>query len=86
MSLRTRLIPDRMLGRVTAVFRTLSTGASALGAFAGGSLAQAMGLSWPFFIGGAVAILLGPALFRWPSNSRVAAALPAGNPVSEEAA
>ncbi|WP_265736658.1 MFS transporter [Wenjunlia vitaminophila] len=86
VSLRTRLIPDRMLGRVTAVFRTLSTGASALGAFAGGSLAQAMGLSWPFFIGGAVAILLGPALFRWLSNSRVAAALPAGNPVSEEAA
>ncbi|MGW0885722.1 MFS transporter [Streptomyces sp. NPDC002671] len=76
VSLRARLIPDHMLGRVTAVFRTLSTGASALGAVLGGLLARALGLSWPFIIVGAIVIALGPALFHWLSNDRIAATLP----------
>jgi MFS family permease len=75
VSLRARLIPDRMLGRVTAVFRTLSTGASALGAILGGLLARALGLSWPFLIAGAVVVTLGPVLFRWLGNDRIEATL-----------
>ncbi|MFF9869610.1 MFS transporter [Streptomyces sp. NPDC013953] len=75
VSLRARLIPDHMLGRVTAVFRTLSTGASALGAVLGGLLARALGLFWPFIIVGAVVVALGPILFRWLSNDRIEATL-----------
>lgn len=74
-SLRARLIPDRMLGRVTAVFRTLATGASAVGAVLGGVLAKTLGLSWPFYIGGAICVVLGPVLYRWLSNAHIAAAM-----------
>ncbi|WP_053801544.1 MFS transporter [Streptomyces rimosus] len=73
VSLRARLIPDHMLGRVTAVFRTLSTGASALGALAGGLLASALGLSWPFYVGGVALVMLAPVLFRWLGNARIVA-------------
>ncbi|WP_433501781.1 MFS transporter (plasmid) [Sphaerimonospora sp. CA-214678] len=86
VSLRARLIPDHMQGRVIAAFRTLSTGASALGAVAGGLLARAVGLSWPFFIGGGVLVVLGPVLFRWLSNDRIAAATNAGNRAAAEMA
>lgn len=75
VSLRARLIPDRMLGRVTAVFRAFSTGASALGAILGGLLARALGLSWPFLVAGALVVALGPILFRWLSNDRIEATL-----------
>ncbi|MET9295798.1 MFS transporter [Streptomyces sp. NPDC003077] len=75
VSLRARLIPPHMLGRVTAVFRTLSTGASAVGALTGGLLAGALGLSWPFFIAGAIVVALGPLLFRWLGNTRISAAM-----------
>ncbi|WP_424860237.1 MFS transporter [Streptomyces sp. MMS24-I29] len=84
VSLRARLIPDHMLGRVTAVFRTLSTGASALGAVLGGLLARALGLSWPFLIIGAVVVALGPILFHWLSNERIEATLPTKQPTEEK--
>ncbi|WP_328786188.1 MULTISPECIES: MFS transporter [unclassified Streptomyces] len=84
VSLRARLIPDHLLGRVIAVFRTLSTGASALGAVLGGLLARALGLSWPFIIAGAVVVALGPVLFHWLSNDRIAAALPIKQTVEEK--
>ncbi|MFF0383018.1 MFS transporter [Streptomyces sp. NPDC004286] len=83
-SLRARLIPDHMLGRVTAVFRTLSTGASALGAVLGGLLARALGLSWPFLIVGAIVVALGPILFHWLSNDRIQATLPTKQPTEEK--
>jgi MFS family permease len=83
VSLRARLIPDRMLGRVTAVFRTLSTGASALGAILGGLLARALGLSWPFLVAGALVVALGPILFRWLSNDRIEATLRTQQPTEE---
>ncbi|MFJ6484541.1 MULTISPECIES: MFS transporter [unclassified Streptomyces] len=84
VSLRARLIPDHLLGRVTAVFRTLSTGASALGAVLGGLLARALGLSWPFIIAGAVVVALGPVLFHWLSNDRIAAAHPTRQTAEEK--
>ncbi|MER6997732.1 MFS transporter [Streptomyces sp. NPDC000410] len=84
VSLRARLIPDHMLGRVTAIFRTLSTGASAVGAIAGGLLAREFGLSWPFVIAGAVVVALGPILFHWLSNDRIASTAPIKNRATGE--
>ncbi|MDJ0386090.1 MFS transporter [Streptomyces sp. G-G2] len=84
VSLRARLIPDHMLGRVTAVFRTLSTGASTLGAVLGGLLASAVGLQWPFIIVGAVVVALGPSVFHWLSNTRIEATLPAKRTIEEK--
>lgn len=77
VSLRARLIPNHMLGRVTAVFRTLSMGAAAAGALLGGLLARTLGLSWPFVVAGAIVVLLAPALLPWLNNRRLAEAVPA---------
>ncbi|WP_283136210.1 MFS transporter [Rhizohabitans arisaemae] len=82
MSLRARIIPDHMQGRVVATFRTVSTGALALGALLGGLLARALGLSWPYLVAGALLIVLSPILLRWLGNDRIAAATSTGNRAS----
>ena len=65
-SLRQRLAPEGMLGRITGTHQLLSWGGAALGALAGGALASAFGLRAPFLIGGAVlvAVAVGFALIR----------------------
>lgn len=57
-SLRQRLTPDAMLGRVTGAHALLSWGGAAVGALAGGALAAAFGLRAPFLIGGLVLLVL----------------------------
>lgn len=65
-SLRQRLAPAGMLGRIIGTHQLLSWGGAALGALAGGGLATAMGLRAPFLIGGAIliAVAVGFALVR----------------------
>lgn len=58
VSLRQRLVPERLLGRVISTHRLISWGSLALGALAGGALAQSAGLI-PVFCGSAVVTLLG---------------------------
>ena len=57
-SLRQRLTPDAMLGRVTGAHALLSWGGAALGALAGGMVAAAWGLRAPFLMGGAALVLI----------------------------
>lgn len=69
LSVRQRLIPDELLGRVTAASRMLTFGAMPLGALAGGFIAKEFGLIAPWIVGGllslVVTVLALPALVRW---------------------
>jgi MFS family permease len=58
VTLRQRLVPSELLGRVNSASRTLSTSAVPLGALAGGTVAGAFGLRAAFWLSGlAVAVL-----------------------------
>jgi MFS family permease len=57
-SLRQRLTPEHMLGRVTGAHALLAWGGAALGALAGGFVAATFGLRAPFLAGGVVLLLL----------------------------
>src|SRR5690606_12596436 len=69
LSVRQRLIPDALLGRVTSASRMFSYGAMPLGALAGGFVAKHFGLVAPWVLGGAlslcVTLLALPAMLRW---------------------
>lgn len=54
ISLRQRLVPDELLGRVNSVFRFLGWGAMPLGALVGGLTASAFGLRAPWFAAAAL--------------------------------
>lgn len=54
-SLRHRLVPPQVLGRIVATWRTVVLGAGALGALTGGLVASARGLDAPFVL----SVLLG---------------------------
>ncbi|HKX68436.1 MAG TPA: MFS transporter [Intrasporangium sp.] len=56
-SLRHRMVPYRVLGRVVATWRTVVYGAGALGAVAGGVLASARGLQAPFVLSAALGLI-----------------------------
>ena len=54
VSLRQRMIPDQLFGRVNSMYRFIGGGSIPIGAILGGILADAFGLRWTFFVGGAV--------------------------------
>jgi len=63
VSLRQRIVPAELLGRVNSVYRMLGWGLMPLGAVAGGFVAHAAGLWAPYLIGGFLSMLaLAPAL------------------------
>ena len=76
VSLRQRIIPDHLLGRVNSACRFVGWGASPLGALAGGLLANALGLRAPFFIAGAISLLALIPAFIVLTPSSLAAAEP----------
>ncbi|HEY1279836.1 MAG TPA: MFS transporter [Acidimicrobiales bacterium] len=57
VSLRQRIIPDHLFGRVNSVYRFIGWGAIPIGAILGGILADAFGLRSTFFVGGAVVLV-----------------------------
>ena len=57
VSLRQRLCPDRMLGRVTATMRFLIMGLFPLGAVVGGLLGELIGLRGTLWVAGGIALL-----------------------------
>ncbi|WP_433408177.1 MFS transporter [Saccharomonospora azurea] len=67
VSLRQRLVPGDLLGRVTATWRTVVYGGGALGALAGGALATQWGLDAPFVLCGVVGLVAAAA---WLLGSR----------------
>jgi len=67
-TVRQRLTPDHLLGRVGSAYMVADLGGVALGALAGGFLAEYVGLLVPFWIAaGAVGLL---AVVAWPSLGR----------------
>jgi MFS family permease len=55
VSLRQRIVPDELLGRVNAGYRLLAWGTQPLGAIAGGFIAEFFGLQAVFLVGAVVA-------------------------------
>ena len=73
VSLRQRITPDRLLGRMNASYRLVGWGTMPLGAALGGALAEALGLRGAFAIAALVtlAVLIG---FRWVTEEAIAQA------------
>ena len=67
LSLRHRLVPQHVLGRVVAAWRTAVLGAGAVGALVGGSVASAQGLNAPFVLSAALGVV---AVLRWGTAVR----------------
>jgi MFS family permease len=73
VSLRQRITPDRLLGRMNASYRLVGWGTMPLGALLGGVLAEALGLRPTFLVAAGItlATLVG---FRWVTAEAVARA------------
>jgi MFS family permease len=72
-SLRQRLVPDRILGRVVATFRMLGWGALPLGAALGGAIGEWFGLEAVFAAAAVLTLLMLPARLLI-TDTRIAAA------------
>jgi MFS family permease len=71
-SLRQRLAPEGMLGRITGAHQLLSWGGAGVGALLGGFLANAWGLAAPFFAGGALLLVVALGLGLLPLDDETA--------------
>jgi MFS family permease len=63
-SVMQRSVPDRLLGRVSSVNGLLQAGGAALGSLLGGVFAHAFGVTAPFWIAGAVMIVVTTVAWR----------------------
>jgi MFS family permease len=77
VSLRQRITPDRLLGRMNASYRLVGWGTMPLGALFGGALAEALGLRGAF-LAAAVITLATLAGFRFVTEDAIARAEAAG--------
>lgn len=72
VSLRQRIIPAELFGRVNSVYRLIGTGSISLGALIGGQIAYSYGLRSPYLASvlvGCIAFAVGgPILYRLASN------------------
>jgi MFS family permease len=64
VTLRQRLVPPRLLGRVDSVYFLLAMGGSAVGALTGGFLARALELAGPFWLAAIANAVLTAAVWR----------------------
>lgn len=83
-SLRQRLTPPEMLGRVSSTSLFISAGGNCVGALLGGAVAAAFGITAPYWIGFVVAILVAAATWRVFDRATVARAY--ADPEEPEAA
>jgi MFS family permease len=74
ISLRQRIVPDALLGRVTSAYRLVAFAAMPVGAALGGLLAKAYGLASPFTVAGVLLAGCTVAALRWLPPSAIAAA------------
>jgi MFS family permease len=58
VSLRQRIVPDRLLGRLNASYRLLAWGTMPVGAALGGIVGEAFGVRAVFIVFGALGLLL----------------------------
>jgi hypothetical protein len=62
-SLRQRVVPGELLGRVTSGYALLDLGGAALGSLLGGTVASVLGLTAPYWI--AFAVMAAVAVGAW---------------------
>jgi MFS family permease len=81
VSLRQRVIPTELFGRVNSVYRFIGTGSIGIGALIGGQIAYSTNLRMPFLVAailGITALIIGgPVLFRELRNHIAPEATPA---------
>ncbi|MGH3679861.1 MAG: MFS transporter [Natronosporangium sp.] len=80
VSLRMRLSPEAMLGRVTAIFRSGGVGVMVVGAVAGGAIGSAVGLRLPWLLCGIGCLLIAAATARRIGDREVNRALAEAEP------
>jgi MFS family permease len=85
VSLRQRIAPDRMLGRVNAGYRLLAWGSMPVGAFVGGVLADAFGLRNAFLIAAAASLAFLPMLLAVVTDEALDAAEVSAGAVPDKA-
>jgi MFS family permease len=73
-SLRQRLTPEHMLGRVSSANLFISAGGNFAGALLGGALASGFGITAPYWVGFVVALIVAAATWRVFDRATVAAA------------
>jgi MFS family permease len=73
-SLRQRLTPEHMLGRVSSATLFISAGGEVVGALLGGALAGAFGITAPYWVGFVVALIVVATTWRVFDRTTVAAA------------
>jgi MFS family permease len=73
-SLRQRLTPPEMLGRVTSTSLFISAGGNCVGAMLGGAVAARFGITAPYWAGFVVAVLVSASTWRVFSRTTVAEA------------
>lgn len=74
VSLRQRVVPGPLLGRVNSGYFPFATGGAALGAVLSGVVADALGLAAPFWIaGGAMAVLTAVTWRRFSAHALASA-------------
>jgi MFS family permease len=83
VSLRQRLTPDRLLGRLNSAYRLLAWGSMPIGAALGGALGEAFGVRAVFAVGTVVSLAL-LALMPQLTPSRLAAAEASVDPAPAE--
>lgn len=74
-TVRQRLTPDHLRGRVQSVFGLIGSGTAAPGALLGGVMASRFGLTAPFWFSAVVGVMLLPVVWRVFSNVNVANAV-----------
>ena len=74
VSLRQRIVPDALLGRLNASYRLLAWGSQPIGALLGGLIGEALGLTAAFLIAGFGSALVLLPLGLTVTNERIAAA------------
>jgi predicted MFS family arabinose efflux permease len=79
VSLRQRITPDRLLGRMNASYRLVGWGTMPIGAVLGGFLAETLGLRATFAVAAALVLVLLPG-FRFVTEEAIAQAEAAGAP------
>jgi MFS family permease len=80
VSLRQRIVPDQLLGRLNASYRLLAWGTQPIGALLGGILAQAFGLQVTFLIAGVSTLVLLPGFLTIVTDRVIDAAEREGTP------
>lgn len=78
ISLRQRVIPDALLGRVTSAYRLFALGAIPLGALIGGFLARTFTLTTPAWVAGFAMLVIAVGMHRVLNNRSIRAAYAAG--------